>query len=101
MIRAQPHSSMQVHVERLKVQSIPWNRVLGYKQLRVYFNTAVLVVDVRCDDELTLPSSIGLGDVFPDGDGVDEDIDVVNHHFAEVFLIKHGESMDLADNFGF
>ena len=92
---------MQVHVERLKVKSIPWNCVLGYKQLGVYFNTVLLVVDIRGDDKLALSFSFGLGDVFPDGDGVDKDVDVIDHHFAEVFLIKHGESMDLANNFIF
>ena len=61
----------------------------------------LLVVDIRCDDELALSFSFGLGDMFPDGDGVDKDVDVVDHHFAEVFLIEHGESMDLTDNFTF
>ena len=92
---------MQIHVERLKVKSIPRNSIFRNKQLGVYFNTSLLVVDIRSNDKLPLPSSFLLGDVFPDGNRIDKDVDVVDHHLAEMFLVKHGESMHLANNFAF
>ena len=73
------------------MKTISWDEGLIDKNLRIYFDTMLRIGRIKSVDDLWLNIFFLLSDVFPDGNGIDKDIEIIDFHFIEMLLIEHGE----------